>query len=122
MIITNYTGLFFFLFFCNILAFLLIFLAYLFAPKSSNIEKLSAYECGFEPFSDARLSFDIHFYIVGVLFILFDLEVSFLVPWALTISETGKNGFLSIFSFMVILGIGFIYEWKLKGLEWQSVQ
>ena len=78
--LTNYGGLFIFLFVCNILSLILILLAYLFAPKTFSAEKLSAYECGFEPFADARRNFDVHFYVVAVLFIIFDLEITFLVP------------------------------------------
>lgn len=77
---SNHLGLFHFLMLCNIVSFVLILLAYLFAPKSFSAEKLSAYECGFEPFADARRIFDVHFYIVAVLFIIFDLEITFLVP------------------------------------------
>lgn len=84
-----------------------------------DAEKLSAYECGFEAFGDARGKFDVQFYLVSILFIIFDLEIAFLFPWAITLSETGVFGFWSMFTFLAVLTIGFIYEWKKGALEWQ---
>ena len=84
-----------------------------------NKAKNSAYECGFENFSDARMQFDIRFYLVAILFIIFDLEVAFLFPWAISLDQTGVFGFWSMFTFLVILTIGFIYEWKKGALEWK---
>ena len=82
-------------------------------------EKLSPYECGFEPFEDARIQFDVRFYLVTLLFIIFDLEVAFLFPWAVTFGTLGILGFVSMMIFLSVLTIGFIYEWKKGALEWQ---
>ena len=81
-------------------------------------EKLSPYECGFEPFEDARIQFDVRFYLVAILFIIFDLEVAFLFPWAVALSDIGLFGFISMMIFLFLLTIGFIYEWKKGALEW----
>ena len=82
-------------------------------------EKLSPYECGFEAFEDARMKFDVRYYLVAILFILFDLEIAFLFPWAITLSEIGMFGFVSMMIFIGILAVGFIYEWKKGALEWE---
>ncbi len=82
-------------------------------------EKLSPYECGFEPFNDARKEFDIRFYLVAILFIIFDLEIIFLFPWAITLNKTGIFGFWSMMFFLFVLTIGFIYEWKKGALDWE---
>lgn len=84
-----------------------------------DTQKLSPYECGFEPFGDARGEFDVRFYLVAILFIIFDLEVAFLFPWAVSLSEIGEFGFWSMMGFLGILTIGFIYEWKKGALEWE---
>ncbi len=83
-----------------------------------DAEKLSPYECGFEAFEDARMKFDVRYYLVAILFILFDLEIAFLFPWAVVIREIGLFGFLSMMVFLAILVVGFIYEWKKGALEW----
>ncbi|MGD9740403.1 MAG: NADH-quinone oxidoreductase subunit A [Bauldia sp.] len=88
------------------------------AYKNPDPEKLSAYECGFNAFDDARMKFDIRFYLVAILFIIFDLEVAFLFPWAITFGELGWFGFWSMMIFLGVLTIGFIYEWKKGALEW----
>jgi NADH-quinone oxidoreductase subunit A len=88
------------------------------AYKQPNPEKLSAYECGFNAFDDARMKFDVRFYLVAILFIIFDLEVSFLFPWAVAFGELGVFGFWSMMIFLAVLTIGFIYEWKKGALEW----
>ncbi len=82
-------------------------------------EKVSAYECGFEAFDDARRRFDVRFYLVAILFIIFDLEVAFLFPWAVSLSEIGLFGFLSMLVFLAVLTIGFIYEWNKGALDWE---
>lgn len=82
-------------------------------------EKLSPYECGFEPFTDARSKFDVRFYLVSILFIIFDLEIAFLFPWAITLGKIGMAGFLSMMLFLGILTVGFIYEWKKGALDWE---
>ena len=88
------------------------------ARQNPYPEKLSAYECGFEPFDDARRRFDVRFYLVAILFIIFDLEVSFLFPWAVAFKQVGVFGFWSMMIFLGVLTIGFIYEWKKGALEW----
>ena len=88
------------------------------APKNPDSEKLSPYECGFDPFDDARSKFDIRFDLVAILFIIFDLEVAFLFPWAVVFGDIGFFGFFSMMFFLAILTIGFIYEWKKGALEW----
>ena len=88
-------------------------------PKKPYPEKLAAYECGFEPFDDARRRFDVRYYLVAILFIIFDLEVAFLFPWAITLSKTGLFGFLSMMGFLAVLTVGFIYEWRKGALEWE---
>ena len=90
----------------------------LLAPKAPDPEKLSSYECGFNAFDDARMKFDIRFYLVSILFIIFDLEVAFLFPWAVSFSKLGMLGFWSMMVFLAVLTIGFIYEWKKGALEW----
>jgi len=101
------------------LASLIIFLSFIFAPQKPDPEKISAYECGFDPFDDARGKFDIRFYLVAILFIIFDLEVTFLFPWAVTLGKIGLFGFWSMMAFLIVLTIGFIYEWKKGALEWE---
>ena len=90
----------------------------LLAPKAPDTEKNSAYECGFNAFDDARMKFDIRFYLVAILFIIFDLEVTFLFPWAVAFGKLGAFGFWSMMAFLAVLTIGFIYEWKKGALEW----
>ncbi len=92
---------------------------YIAAPKRPDPEKLSAYECGFEPFNDSRMEFDVRFYLVAILFIIFDLEIAFLFPWAISLGSLGALGFWSMMIFLGILTIGFIYEWKKGALEWE---
>jgi NADH-quinone oxidoreductase subunit A len=88
------------------------------AYKAPDPEKLSAYECGFNAFDDARMKFDVRFYLVAILFIIFDLEVAFLFPWAVALRELGAFGFWSMMTFLGVLTIGFVYEWKKGALEW----
>ena len=88
------------------------------AYKAPDAEKLSAYECGFNAFDDARMKFDVRFYLVAILFIIFDLEVAFLFPWAITLGELGTFGFWSMMEFLAVLTIGFNYEWRKGALEW----
>ena len=89
------------------------------SPSSPDTEKLSAYECGFEAFDDSRMEFDVRFYLVAILFIIFDLEIAFLFPWAISLGSLGALGFWSMMIFLGILTIGFIYEWKKGALEWE---
>lgn len=89
------------------------------AKQKPDTEKLSAYECGFDAFGDARNRFDVRFYLVTLLFIIFDLEIAFLFPWAITLGDIGMFGFWSMVVFLGVLTVGFIYEWKKGGLEWE---
>lgn len=99
---------------------ILLGLPFLFASNSSTYpEKLSAYECGFDPFGDARSRFDIRFYLVSILFIIFDLEVTFFFPWAVSLNKIDLFGFWSMMAFLLILTIGFLYEWKRGALDWE---
>jgi len=98
---------------------LLVGAAWLVGKQNPDPEKVSPYECGFEPFDDARRRFDVRFYLVAILFIIFDLEVAFLFPWAISLGEIGVFGFWSMMSFLGILTVGFIYEWKKGALEWE---
>ena len=92
---------------------------WLLAPNRPDSEKLSPYECGFEAFEDARMKFDVRYYLVAILFILFDLEIAFLFPWAVVLEEIGMFGFVSMVIFLGILVVGFIYEWMKGALEWE---
>jgi NADH-quinone oxidoreductase subunit A len=89
------------------------------SPNRPDSEKLSPYECGFEAFEDSRMKFDVRYYLVAILFIIFDLEIAFLFPWAVALNEVGMTGFLAMMLFLGILTIGFIYEWKKGALEWE---
>ena len=100
------------------LAMVLLLAPFLVAYKHPDPEKLSAYECGFNAFDDARMKFDVRFYLVAILFIIFDLEVSFLFPWAVVFGRLGLFGFCSMMVFLGVLTIGFIYEWRKGALEW----
>ena len=91
---------------------------FLLAPRRPNEEKNSPYECGFEAFEDARMKFDVRYYLVAILFIIFDLEIAFLFPWAVVLDELGMFGFLAMVVFLGILVVGFVYEWKKGALEW----
>ncbi len=92
--------------------------AFVIAIRKPDPEKLSAYECGFDAFDDARMKFDVRFYLVSILFIIFDLEVAFLFPWAVSLGKIGVFGFWSMVVFLAVLTIGFIYEWRKGALEW----
>lgn len=94
-------------------------LGYLLGPKKPDPEKLSSYECGFDPFDDSRSPFDVRFYLVAILFIIFDLETAFLVPWAVVFRKLGWFGMIAMGIFLGLLTIGFIYEWKKGALEWE---
>lgn len=115
----EYFSVFIFLLISIVLSFVIFFLSYFLASQVGGSEKLSAYECGFEAFDDARGRFDVRFYLVAILFIIFDLEVAFLFPWAITLGKIGLFGFWSMMIFLTVLTIGFIYEWKKGALEWE---
>ncbi|KKB96725.1 NAD(P)H-quinone oxidoreductase subunit 3 [Candidatus Arcanobacter lacustris] len=101
------------------LSIIIVAIPYFLAASKPDEEKISAYECGFEPFGDARSEFDVRFYLVAILFIIFDLEIIFLFPWSITLGKIGMVGFWSMMVFLIILTIGFIYEWKKGALEWE---
>ncbi len=115
----DYFSIILFLVIALILSFGFIVVNFIFSPKKPDPEKLSAYECGFEPFSDSRMKFDVRFYLVAILFIIFDLEIAFLFPWAISLGNIGFLGFISMMIFLFILTVGFIYEWKKGALDWE---
>jgi len=117
--LSNYFSIILFLFIALVLSFGFILANFLAAPSNPDPEKLSAYECGFEAFDDSRMEFDIRFYLVAILFIIFDLEIAFLFPWAISLGNIGALGFWSMMIFLSVLTIGFIYEWKKGALEWE---
>ncbi len=117
--LNNYLTIIIFLAIALILSLGFLILNFAFSPKNPDPEKLSAYECGFEPFNDSRMEFDIRFYLVAILFIIFDLEIAFLFPWAITLGNIGIFGYFSMMLFLFILTIGFIYEWKKGALDWE---
>ena len=114
----EYLSIIIFLFVALSLSIGFIVLNFLFSPKNPDAEKLSAYECGFEAFNDSRMEFDVRFYLVAILFIIFYLEIAILFPWAVSLGNIGALGFWSMMVFLFILTIGFIYEWKKGALDW----
>ena len=114
----DYLSIIIFLFIALSLSVGFVVLNFLFSPKNPDPEKLSAYECGFEAFSDSRMEFDVRFYLVAILFIIFDLEIAFLFPWAISLGSLGALGFWSMMIFLFVLTIGFVYEWKKGALDW----
>ena len=117
--LTDYLSIIIFVFIALALSIGFIAISYAASPKNPDPEKLSAYECGFSPFSDSRIKFDVRFYLVAILFIIFDLEIAFLFPWAVSLGNIGLLGFYSMMAFLFILTVGFIYEWKKGALEWE---
>ena len=115
----EYLPILIFIFIALALAVGMTLLSFVVGDSQPDLEKLSAYECGFEAFDDARGRFDVRFYLVAILFIIFDLEVAFLFPWAITLGKIGLFGFWSMMIFLTVLTIGFIYEWKKGALEWE---
>lgn len=115
---TQYLPIIIFLGVALLIALALMVAPFLVAVRNPDPEKVSAYECGFNAFDDARMKFDVRFYLVSILFIIFDLEIAFLFPWAVAFKEVGLLGFWSMMVFLAVLTIGFIYEWKKGGLEW----
>lgn len=101
-----------------VLALIIVTLSYLLAIQNPETEKLSVYECGFEPYEDARNIFDVKFYLVAILFIIFDIETMFLLPWSISLSQLNNLGFWSMIDFIIELGVGFVYVWYLGALEW----
>jgi NADH:ubiquinone oxidoreductase subunit 3 (subunit A) len=119
LFLSQYLSLFIFIITSSIFAFLFFTISYIVATQKADTEKLSSYECGFDPFNDARNTFDVRFYLVAILFIIFDLEISFLFPWCITLSQLSIFGFWSMITFLLILTVGFIYEWKKGSLDWE---
>ncbi len=103
---------------CILLALVIIGLSYILMYRNYNLEKISSYECGFQPFEDTRSRFDVKFYLVAILFIIFDIEIIYLFPWGLSIDEINMEGVVSMIVFIYILTIGFLYEWKKGALDW----
>ena len=117
--LTDYLSIIIFLFIALLLSVGFILINFISSPNNPDPEKLSAYECGFEAFDDSRMEFDVRFYLVAILFIIFDLEIAFLFPWAISLGKIGIFGFWSMMAFLAVLTIGFIYEWKKGALEWE---
>ena len=117
--LSEYLSIIIFLFISLLLSIGFIVINYIASPRNPDPEKLSAYECGFEAFDNARIEFDVRFYLVAILFIIFDLEIAFLFPWAISLGNIGLLGFYSMMTFLFILTVGFIYEWKKGALEWE---
>ena len=117
--LTEYLSIIIFLFIALFLSIGFILINFLASPNNPDPEKLSAYECGFDAFDDSRMEFDVRFYLVAILFIIFDLEIAFLFPWAISLGQIGLFGFISMMIFLLILTVGFIYEWKKGALDWE---
>ena len=117
--LTDYLSIIIFLFIALLISIGFILINFISSPSNPDPEKLSAYECGFDAFDDSRMEFDVRFYLVAILFIIFDLEIAFLFPWAITLGTIGIFGFWSMMLFLAVLTIGFIYEWKKGALEWE---
>jgi NADH-quinone oxidoreductase subunit A len=115
----NYVPILIFLGVALVLGSVLIGAGWFLGPRRPDKEKLSAYECGFEAFSDSRMKFDVRYYLVAILFIVFDLEIAFLFPWAVALKEIGATGFWAMMIFLGILVVGFAYEWKKGALDWE---
>jgi NADH-quinone oxidoreductase subunit A len=114
----DFNILFLYSFFSFILALIMCMLPFVIAQNSSDNEKISSYECGFEPFEDARVKFDIHFYIIAIMFIIFDIELLFLFPWVLNIFNITFLGYICFIIFVGLITLGFYYEWLKKALDW----
>ena len=119
LFLSQYFSIFIHLIISSLLSLIFFLLSYILTIQKNDTEKLSPYECGFDPFDDARNTFDVRFYLVAILFIIFDLEVSFLFPWCIVLGSLPLFAYWSMFIFLLILTIGFIYEWKKGALEWE---
>jgi len=116
--IENYLPVLIFIAIATVMGLIPLLLGLKLGPRKPEAAKASPYECGFEAFEDARMQFDVRYYLVAILFIIFDLEIAFLFPWAVSIREVGLIGFISMAVFLIILTVGFIYEWKKGALDW----
>ncbi|MBX6317402.1 NADH-quinone oxidoreductase subunit A [Pigmentiphaga sp.] len=119
MNIESYLPVLLFIIVGSVIGFALMFLGSVLGPRRPDSEKLSPYECGFEAFEDARMKFDVRYYLVAILFILFDLEIAFLFPWAMANEQVGLLGFSAVAVFLAVLVVGFVYEWKKGALDWE---
>jgi NADH:ubiquinone oxidoreductase subunit 3 (subunit A) len=119
ILFSEYFFVFLFLIFASLISVIIFFLSYFLVSQKANQEKVSAYECGFNPFDDARATFDIRFYLIAILFLIFDLEISFLFPWSIILGRLPQLGFWAMMLFLLILTIGFVYEWFKGALEWE---
>jgi NADH-quinone oxidoreductase subunit A len=117
--LANYAPILIFLVIAGALSVVLLLLGFTFGRGRKDPQKLAPYECGFEAFEDSRMRFDVRYYLVAILFIIFDLEIAFLFPWAAVINDIGLAGFVSMMVFLAILVVGFIYEWMKGALEWE---
>jgi len=115
---TEYLSILIYLIVAILLSIIIITFSYLLVVQNPETEKMSAYECGFEPYEDARQKFDVKFYLIAMLFIVFDIETMYLIPWSVTVSKLNLLGFWSMIDFIIELGIGFIYVWYIGGLDW----
>lgn len=115
----NYLPILIFIVFGLGLSLVLLSVGFVLGPRTPTDEKTSAYECGFEAFEDTRMKFDVRYYLVAILFIIFDLEIAFLFPWAIVLGDIGMFGFVAMGIFLAILLLGFLYEWKKGALEWE---
>ena len=115
----NYLPIIIFISVAALLGVLMLLLGFLFGRGQKSKAKLSPYECGFDEFEDARIPFDVRYYLVAILFIIFDLEIAFLFPWAISLGQIGLFGYISMMIFLFILTVGFIYEWKKGALDWE---
>jgi len=115
----NYLPILVFLIVGSVIGVVVVALGFMLGPQRPDDEKLSPYECGFEAFEDARIKFDVRYYLVAILFIIFDLEIAFLFPWAVVLDQIGMVGFVAMAIFLGVLVVGFIYEWKKGALEWE---
>lgn len=118
MFLKNYLGIWYFIIISILLAIIVFIVPYIFSAKIDDREKLSSYECGFNPFEDSRGEFDVKFYLVAILFIIFDLEISFLFPFVICLDQIGSLGIYVMYIFLIVLTVGFFYEWKKGALDW----
>lgn len=117
--LTNYLPILVFLIIGLFMGVIMLVLGFLLGPRRPDAEKASPYECGFEAFEDARMKFDVRYYLVAILFIIFDLEIAFLFPWGVVLDQIGWTGFWAMMVFLGLLTVGFVYEWKKGALEWE---
>jgi NADH-quinone oxidoreductase subunit A len=117
-LLVSYLPIVIFIGLCTVIGAALLAAPFIVAFKAPDVEKMSAYECGFNAFDDARMKFDVRYYLVAILFIIFDLEVAFLFPWAVSFGSLGWFGYFSMMIFLAVLTVGFIYEWRKGALEW----